>query len=86
MVPGTYAGKRSADLQAVTIVNIKEEKINEDYYMYATDNLSQQMEKVRPLVILCHLISILLTYNLSHHDRIFWKHKVKCKINENVKL
>ena len=40
MVPGTYAGKRSADLQAVTIANIKE-KINEDYYKYATDNLSK---------------------------------------------
>ena len=47
MVPGTYAGKRIADIQAVTIANIKEEKINQDYYKYATDNLSQQMEKVR---------------------------------------
>ena len=47
MVPGTYAGKRKADIQAVTIANIKEEKINQDYYKYATDNLSQQMEKAR---------------------------------------
>ena len=47
MVLGTYAGKRKADIQAVTIANIKEEKINQDYYKYATDNLSQQMEKVR---------------------------------------
>ena len=43
MVPGTYAGKRKADIQAVTIANIKEEKINQDYHNYAT---SQQMEKV----------------------------------------
>ena len=50
MVPGTYAGKRSADLQAVTIANIKEEQINDDYYKYATDNLSQQMETVRPFI------------------------------------
>ena len=50
MVLGTYAGKRSADLQAVTIANIKEEKINNDYYKYATSNLSQQMEKVRPFI------------------------------------
>ena len=49
MVPGTYAGRRSADLQAVTIANIKE-KINDDNYKYATDNLSQQMEKVRPFI------------------------------------
>ena len=47
MALGTYAGKRTADIQAVTITNIKEEKINQDYYKYATDNLSQQMEKVR---------------------------------------
>ena len=50
MVLGTYVGKRSADLQAVTLANIKEEKINNDYYKYATDNLSQQMEKVRPFI------------------------------------
>ena len=40
MVPGSYTGKRKADIQAVTIANIKQEMINEDYYKYATDNLS----------------------------------------------
>ena len=53
MVPSSYTGKRKADIQAVTIANIKQETINEDYYKYATDNLSQQMQKLRLMSYSC---------------------------------